>query len=58
MFEVSKEGLRLLLGRFGLDITSGYRAPTKPAIADGRIVPSGRSWCAMTCASSPRIKQK
>ena len=38
MFEASKDGLRLLPGRLSLDITSGYRSPTKPAIADGRMV--------------------
>ena len=38
MFQVDEDGMRLMPGRLSLDITSGYRAPTKPAFADGRIV--------------------
>ena len=38
MFQVNETGMDLLPGRLSLDITSGYRAPTKPAFADGRIV--------------------
>jgi hypothetical protein len=38
MFELTDSGPQLLPGRLSLDITSGYRSPTKPAIADDRIV--------------------
>jgi len=38
MFTTADKGFELLPGRLSLDITGGYRAPTKPAIADGRLV--------------------
>jgi len=38
MFTAADKGFDLLPGRLSLDITGGYSAPTKPAIADGRIV--------------------
>ncbi len=38
MMTTADEGMEFLPGRLSLDITSGYSAPTKPAISDGRIV--------------------
>jgi len=38
MMTTADQGMNFLPGRLGLDITSGYSAPTKPAISDGRIV--------------------
>ena len=38
MFHIDESGMRLLPGRLSLDLSSGYRSPTKPAFADGRIV--------------------
>lgn len=38
MWTTGDQGLRPMPGRLSLDITGGYAAPTKPAIADGRIV--------------------
>ena len=38
MWTTADAGMRPLPGRLGLDITGGYSAPTKPAIADGRMV--------------------
>lgn len=37
MFTTGDKGFELLPGRLSLDITGGYSAPTKPAIADGRL---------------------
>ena len=37
MMRTADQGMDFLPGRLSLDITSGYRAPTKPAISDGRI---------------------
>ena len=37
MFSTADHGFQLLPGRLSLDITSGYRSPTKPAFSDGRL---------------------
>jgi len=37
MMSTADKGMEFFPGRLSLDITSGYSAPTKPAISDGRI---------------------
>jgi hypothetical protein len=38
MFSTGGKGFRQLPGRLGVEVSGGYLSPTKPAVADGRIV--------------------
>jgi hypothetical protein len=38
MYSTADQGLELLPGRLGNSVSGGYQSPTKPLIADGRII--------------------